>query len=974
MKKFYTLLLLAIVAMLPQYVSAADPDLRGYTVIKTLDFTTATYSSDTGITLTSTKQGTAWETGNGKQQDIFDVATPEALSGYLAFQGTGSKGWTIRSSKGGLWSYNGSRSAAVLGLKTGYLVAFNCNADASTVMTMNNGDGEPDGPYTFEKSEDTKTYYATMTADGQVGFCGNKSKGYISSIVIYAPGTVVITPTAKYTGVNGVSRTVTFTGANLAYNTDGGSTYTNFKDEEGNNVNTAEVTVDKTTTYYVVSTNGDEKSEPLEYTIEAGTEISLATLTVSISSMSEGFTKTYSVACDNKDVLLTPAATLAYSFAPSAEGDVEENIAFDGTIEATAAGVYTVTASAEGYTSSTVTIDNTAEYELTKTIDITAITTADLSANWKLLDEGGKLPGSSSQWQGYYPDVTTDVYYYDFSSETASETDIVSGLKIENTAEGKTPKLCTGFGLMYPVYVLNADGTDGKTAITSGNISINEGTATQYGVYSYINNYGKNGTKTSVVPGDQAFSLYRFSDMLTKVEIYSQKSPAIPVADNIAAMKALSPGTVVKLKLTDAKVTCQASQYTFVEDATGGVSFDGSISELEGIKAGNTLNGYIFGTTKDYAGLPTLASCDNTSASEFTSVEATVTPTATTVAEFKATAKDMVAKYVSFANVKFGKKSTGYAYAYYLISGNDSIVLEDNFNVIANQETGEIPSYESIESAKGIVGISYDGTYEFWPIEIKGTVASAVVVENIAALKKLESGVDVKLMLKDTKITVNGLMGRQKMILIEDATGVITVNEYLASELPAFETDNVALNGYIYGKFVNEYGEIGLTLNDSVSRSNVTATPTTIVPKVVSIAEAATEENEFKLISITDAQMFLGQDGYTAFVSNGKDSIMIADYFMVMPYDDETGDMIIYDNIKSITGFTMTDGDVYQFYPYGNPAVVPGTLTGINDIQLNKVNGNVYTINGTLVRKSGESLNGLSKGLYIMGGKKVVIK
>ena len=59
---------------------------------------------------------------------------------------------------------------------------------------------------------------------------------------------------------------------------------------------------------------------------------------------------------------------------------------------------------------------------------------------------------------------------------------------------------------------------------------------------------------------------------------------------------------------------------------------------------------------------------------------------------------------------------------------------------------------------------------------------------------------------------------------------------------------------------------------------------------------------------------------------------------------------------------------------YGVKFVV-GTTTGISEIQMNKVNGNdVYSINGTLVRKSGESLSGLSKGLYIMGGKKVIIK
>ena len=49
---------------------------------------------------------------------------------------------------------------------------------------------------------------------------------------------------------------------------------------------------------------------------------------------------------------------------------------------------------------------------------------------------------------------------------------------------------------------------------------------------------------------------------------------------------------------------------------------------------------------------------------------------------------------------------------------------------------------------------------------------------------------------------------------------------------------------------------------------------------------------------------------------------------------------------------------------------------GINEVNTNvdTDNNNVYTINGVMVRKAGESLDGLAKGLYIIGGKKVVIK
>lgn len=573
----------ALALLVTQNVFAADPDLSGYTVIKTMDFSKATFSDKTFITLSTKQCGKAYDTGNGAHQKIYEVATPADLQGYLAFQqaydGTSrSKGWWIHPSYGGLYMFNGPRSGAVINLKKDYVVAFNCSQDAGKVITLVNKEGNPDGNFTYEKSEDTKTYYATMTADGQVNFCGIKNVGSISSIVVYAPGIVVVQPTAAYTAVNGTSRTVTFTGTNLAYNTDGSDTYTNFKDAKGNNLNKAEVTVSETTTYYVVSTNGEQKSDVLKFTIEAGTELSLATPVASITKMGEGFARTYSVVCDNKDVLLTPTAKLTYDFTPSGEGKATSGVECNGTITATAAGTYVVTASAEGYTSTSVMIDNTKEYELTKTIDFTTLKAEDLSANWKKKAENTKLPGSDTQWLAKYGKVVADKYFYDFSAESASATDVLAGLNVEINKDGKAPVLFTGFGMMYPIYQMNADGDDLKAngPITDGKLSIADGTADQVGVYTYINNYGRGGTKTTVVAGDKEFALYRFSDMLTKVEIYSPKiTETVSVSDAGFATYATKNNVKVpedeNVKVMTVKVNAEGTAIELNEVAAGTV-------------------------------------------------------------------------------------------------------------------------------------------------------------------------------------------------------------------------------------------------------------------------------------------------------------------------------------------------------------------------------------------------------------------
>lgn len=179
-------------------LTAADIDLGNYELVKKLDFTTATYEADQEMTLDTAKIGTAWETGNKKQQIIYNVSSPAELSGTLALQAVmGSKGWWLRSTKGGLWCYNANRSGAVYGMAKGNIVVFKCTQNASKVITLANGEGNPDGPFTYSLSDDQLSYYCTLTDDGNVGFCGAKSQGYIESISIYKPiGNVTF---AKYT-------------------------------------------------------------------------------------------------------------------------------------------------------------------------------------------------------------------------------------------------------------------------------------------------------------------------------------------------------------------------------------------------------------------------------------------------------------------------------------------------------------------------------------------------------------------------------------------------------------------------------------------------------------------------------------------------------------------------------------------------------------------------------------------------------
>ena len=52
-----------------------------------------------------------------------------------------------------------------------------------------------------------------------------------------------------------------------------------------------------------------------------------------------------------------------------------------------------------------------------------------------------------------------------------------------------------------------------------------------------------------------------------------------------------------------------------------------------------------------------------------------------------------------------------------------------------------------------------------------------------------------------------------------------------------------------------------------------------------------------------------------------------------------------------------------------------GNATGIENIEQNQADiYDIYNLQGQLIRKNATSLNGLAKGIYIVNGKKVMVK
>ncbi len=326
-------------------------------------------------------------------------------------------------------------------------------------------------------------------------------------------------PAIELTKVSGNDRIYTATigdGETLHYIVPGGEEQTSTAAE-------TQITVTQDGELVIWTTNGEATSEQVKLDVTTGS-VSLADIKLSLTNITAGYGKTFSVSIDNSGVLLKPTATITYDFVPSGEGSAITGAAVTGPIEATEGGTYTFTASAEGYASTTYTFENV-EMEQLNSVDVTTLDPTTVTSNWVKYDEQ-KVVGSNNQWAGKGFAEARDAYWYNFASETASETDILEGLTVEFNETGKTLQIFTGLGAMYPVHVLGTDGVEASSpAITTGTIGIADPEG-KYALITYHPGYGT-AVSTLVLTGDETWAMNRFDKAITKYEVFKEKAPVV---------------------------------------------------------------------------------------------------------------------------------------------------------------------------------------------------------------------------------------------------------------------------------------------------------------------------------------------------------------------------------------------------------------------------------------------------------------
>ncbi|MDE5850379.1 MAG: Ig-like domain-containing protein [Muribaculaceae bacterium] len=184
---------------------------------------------------------------------------------------------------------------------------------------------------------------------------------------------------------------------------------------------------------------GNTKSEEVYEEIDC-TPIILPEATVSITSISEGYGKTYSFSASNANVLLKPEISFSYVFTGKS-GKKSEGTGDKVTV--TEEGTLAVTTLAAGYQSTTTQVENNGFFALKKKWDFARMTDDEITNAG--FPEYTKLNSNASsgfdQWTGrkrlYYKNSGSTVYPFGFVSSSSSNVLYHSTIGSDTNVAGK---------------------------------------------------------------------------------------------------------------------------------------------------------------------------------------------------------------------------------------------------------------------------------------------------------------------------------------------------------------------------------------------------------------------------------------------------------------------------------------------------------------------------------------------------------
>ena len=453
----------------------------------------------------------------------------------------------------------------------------------------------------------------------------------------------------------------------------------------------------------------------------------------------------------------------------------------------------------------------------------------------------------------------------------------------------------------------------------------------------------------------------------------SYEVPTVPVVENIAALRNIEGGEMedpsVKLMLKNAKITYVQNtegevdpeysvMYALLEDETGAVEISDLVAKANlnnwfkgELKEGVALNGYVL---VDYSSFfPRLIVNAETAKSEITITPTEITPTVVTIADVQKPENHL--RMFELQNVELVKEDGSYAFK----QDGNIIAAVDMFKNMLD----EMPT--NLESVTGVLFLDME-SYCFVPTSYLDRPSPAPIeVNSIAELNKLgeeNEGATIKLKLTDAQITVAD--ASMSSAIIEDKTGAFNA-QYFFAEAVGMEMlkdefkQGAVLNGYLYATY--SYGSIEVC--DLTAESEIAVTEAPVVPTEADFAEVLKAENNYRLYEFKNITVNKNEDDKFQLVK-GDAKAEIADRTRSL----EESMMA---NVESVVGYFRVVGDEAEFTLISYKTATPD---GISALEVAAKNAAVYNLNGAKVRNAGESVKGLAKGIYVVGGKKIVVK
>ncbi len=511
------------------------------------------------------------------------VATKKANTNYRSSNGGALFDLTQLSNTGRSASATGDQDFAINGDETNYKaltagVYYTVTLDIDTlartvqytIKSATSDDPIASDIYTVPEGID-------MTATGLYVLGGRYTPDIMfDDIEVSVDKTAANTPSVTLTGINNAQRVYTIkfqedeilhldfngttTDVNYADVDNGTYTWSNNPNYDPNNTDAPVSDPCQSGTLKAWTTLDNLKSDEV-VTEVTNDVIALPAAEAKVTNVKVGFAKTYNVTCDNSNTPLTPAIYGTYKFTGK-DGKVTESAepkAFPFTIDVDQAGTLEITSQAFGYGSTNTTVENNVEYEVKKTVDLAHMTEADITAAG--FEKGDDVTGKFADYGRFYGLSTTEtevdkdgnetpkkIVYNAISQYTKKASDFTDDKVIGDlvccSQDGTTSATVSVNAHIYQGigFVLDGQKNDGKW-ITNLYFKVNGATADDIITVASVNNYGSsslhpsvasldeylaqdNAPVTAVLKGDEPLSLYRISDALGKVTVYSAKGGA----------------------------------------------------------------------------------------------------------------------------------------------------------------------------------------------------------------------------------------------------------------------------------------------------------------------------------------------------------------------------------------------------------------------------------------------------------------